>query len=302
MAMDADTPPALEILRSARKVGLVLSGGASRCAFQVGVIEALIELGFQPDLCVAVSGGSGERAAVSAGTVPRLRHYWRSFLRMPRFDVRNLLRDHSPYRFPEMHRRTFSRYVGVERLRRPEACPVWVGVTRLRDRQGAFFDIRTVEDPLELCLASNYVPPFYTHAPRINGERYGDGGMSDNLPYEKAFAEGCDAAVLVTMKGESEGDLYRNPREPDHAIPPPYRERTAVIRPRHRLPCAFTETRWEVLRPIMDLGRLRAREVILGEYHRETEVRSEMGALAILVRRLLATRVLAASTRRRKIP
>jgi hypothetical protein len=52
----------------------------------------------------------------------------------------------------------------------------------------------------------------------------------------------------------------------------------------------------------MDLGRLRAREVILGEYHRETEVRSEMGALAILLRRLLATRMLAASTRRRKAP
>ncbi len=302
MAMDADTPPALEILRSARKVGLVLSGGASRCAFQVGVIETLTELGFQPDLCVAVSGGAWNAATVSAGTVPRLRHYWRAFLRMPRFDVRNLLRDHSPYRFPEMHRRTFSRYVGVERLRRPEACPVWVGVTRLRDRQGAFFDLRTVEDPLALCLASNYVPPFYTHAPRIDGERYGDGGMSDNLPYEKAFAEGCDTVVLVTMKGESEGDLYRNPREPDHVIPPPYRERTVVIRPRHRLPCAFTETRWEVLRPIMDLGRLRAREVILGEYHAETEVRSEMGALAILIRRLLATRVAAASTRRRKAP
>ena len=54
------------------------------------------------------------------------------------------------------------------------------------------------------------MPPFYTHAPRIGGERYGDGGLTDNVPYEKAFAEGCDAVVLVTMKGESEGGLYRN--------------------------------------------------------------------------------------------
>ncbi|HEX4497235.1 MAG TPA: patatin-like phospholipase family protein [Thermoanaerobaculia bacterium] len=299
MTIDSATTPSLDVLRSARKVGLVLSGGASRCSFQVGVIETLTELGFQPDLCVAVSGGAWNAAAVSAGTVSRLRHYWRAFVRMPRFDVRNLLRDHSPYRFPEMHRRTFSRYVGTGRLHRPEACPVWIGVTRLRDRQGTFFDARTVEDPLALCLASNYVPPFYTHAPRIDGERYGDGGMADNLPYEKAFAEGCDAVVLVTMKGESEGDLYRNPREPDHVIPAPFRERTVVIRPRHRLPCAFTETRWEVLRSIMDLGRLRAREVILGEYHPQTEVRSEMGALAILLRRLLMTRVLASSTRHR---
>jgi predicted acylesterase/phospholipase RssA len=299
MAMDFDTPPALEILRSARKVGLVLSGGASRCAFQVGVIETLTELGFQPDLSVAISGGAWNAAAVSAGTVPRLRLYWRAFTRMPRFDIRNLLRDHSPYRFPEMHRRTFSRYVGGERLRRPEARPAFIGVTRLRDRQGTFFDLRTVEDPLALCLASNYVPPFYTHAPRIDGERYGDGGRADNLPYGKAFAEGCDAVVLVTMKGESEGGLYRNPREPDHVIPSPYRERTVVIRPRHRLPCEFTETRWEMLRSTMDLGRLRAREVILGEYHPETEVRAELGALDLFIRRLLMTRVVASSTRRR---
>jgi predicted acylesterase/phospholipase RssA len=300
MDVGADTPPALDLLRSARRVGLVFSGGASRCAFQVGVIETLTELGFRPELCVAVSGGVWNAAAISADTVPRLRHYWRAFVRMPRFDVRNLLRDHSPYRFPEMHRRTFSRYVGVERLRRPGAPALWVGVPRLRDRQGAFFDARKVDDPLALCLASNYVPPFYTHAPRIDGERYGDGGLTNNLPYEKAFAEGCDAVVLVTMKGESEGGLYRNAREPDHVIPAPFHERTVVIRPRHRLPCAWAENRWEVLRTVIDLGRLRAREVLLGERHPETEARAQLGALDLFLRRLMMTRVLAASTRRRK--
>jgi predicted acylesterase/phospholipase RssA len=294
--------PALDLLRSARKIGLVLSGGASRCCFQVGVIEMLEELGIQPALSVAVSGGAWNGAAVSAGTVPRLRHYWRAFVRMPCFDLRGILRDRTPYRFPELHRRTFNRYVGVERLRRPEAPPLWVGVTRLRDRQGEFFDARLAEDPLALCLASNYVPPFYTSAPRIGGERYGDGGMTNNLPYEKAFAEGCDVVVLATMKGESEGGLYRNPHEPNHVIPSPFRERVVVIRPRHRLPCGFTERRWETLRATMDLGRLRAREVILGERHEETEARAQLGALDLVVRRLMMTRVAGTAARRGKSP
>jgi len=293
---------AIDLLRSARKVGLVLSGGSSRCSFQVGAIETLMELGVRPALSVAVSAGVWNGAAVSAGTVHRLRHYWRAFVRMPHIDVRKLLREHTPYRYAEMHRRTFSRYVGVERLRRPEAPALWVGVTRLRDRHGEIFEAREVEDPLALCLASNYVPPFYTYAPRIGGERYGDGGMSNNLPYEKAFAEGCDVVILITMKGESEGGLYRNPHEPDHVIPPPYRERMVVIRPRHRLPCVFTERRWEMLRATMDLGRLRAREVILGETHSETEARAELGALDLLLRRLLMTRVAGAAARRRKAP
>ncbi|MEO6194068.1 MAG: hypothetical protein ABIS20_13740, partial [Thermoanaerobaculia bacterium] len=156
-----------------------------------------------------------------------------------------------------------------------------------------------VEDPLALCLASNYVPPFYTHAPRIDGERYGDGGLTDNVPYEKAFAEGCDAVVLVTMKGESEGHLYRNSHEPDHVIPSPFRERTVVIQPRHRLPCGWTESRWEMLRLTMDLGRLRAREVLLGEIHPETQVRAQLGALDLFLRRMMTTRLLAASSRRK---
>jgi predicted acylesterase/phospholipase RssA len=285
-----------DFLRAARRVGLVLSGGSSRCSFQVGVLETLEELGIRPAVCVAVSGGVWNGAAVSAGTVHRLRHYWRAFTRMPHVDVRNVLREHSPYRFPEMHRRTFGKYVGTERLRHPGAVPLWVGVTRLRDRQAAYFDARTVDDPLSLFLASNYLPPFYTHAPRLQGERYGDGGLADNLPYGKAFAEGCDAVILVHMKGETEGLLYRNAREPNHAIPEPLRERIVVIRPRHRLPCAFTERRWEMLRATMDLGRLRAREVLLGERHAETEVSGDPNALSALVGRVLMTRVLAAVT------
>src|SRR6185436_368629 len=111
------------------------------------------------------------------------------------------------------------------------------------------------------------------------------GGATDNLPYEKAFAEGCDAVVLVTMKGESEGELYRSPRETEHVVPAPYRERTVVIRPRHRLPLSFTERRWELLALTMDIGRLRAREVLLGEFHAATGLRGRGPAPTLLLAR-----------------
>ncbi len=290
------SPPSLDLLRSARRLGLVLSGGSMRCAFQVGVIETLLELDLRPALCVAVSGGVWNGAAVAAGTVPRLRHYWRAFARMRPLDARNLLREHSPYRYPEIHRRTFSRYVGAERLR-SSAMQLLIGVTRLRDRQAAYFDARTVEAPLTLLLASNYLPPFYTHAPLLAGERYGDGGLADNLPYERAFAEGCDAVLLVTMKGQSEGHPYRGPQDPEHVIPASFRERMVVIRPRHRLPASFLEHRWPILLQTVELGRLRAREVLLGESHPETETHGDAGVLLPLLSRLLLTRVLAARRR-----
>jgi len=278
---------ALRLLRSANRIGFVLSGGSSRCAFQIGVIESLLELGVRPALCVGVSGGAWNAAAVAVGHAGRLRTYWRAFGRMPGLDLRNLLREHSPYRWSEIHRRTFGRYVGIERLRRPETLPVFVGVTRLSDRRALHYDLRTAEDPLKILLASNYLPPFYTHAPRLDGERCGDGGISNNLPYEKAFEEGCDAVVLVTMKGESEGLLYRNPREIEHEIPSEYRDRMAVIRPRHRLATPFLERRWPALVAAIELGRLRAREVLLGEVHPETDVRPDGVAPSVLLARLI---------------
>src|SRR5829696_4545651 len=98
----------LDFLRSANRIGLVLSGGCARCSFQVGVIEVLEELGIRPSLCIGVSGGVWNAAAVVGGVPHRLRRYWRCFTRMPHMDLRNLARqDHSPWVFSEVHRRTF---------------------------------------------------------------------------------------------------------------------------------------------------------------------------------------------------
>jgi predicted acylesterase/phospholipase RssA len=272
-------------LREARKVGYVFSGGSSRCAFQIGVIEALAELGVKPGLAIGVSAGAWNAAAVAAGAERRLRFYWRSFMRMPHFDLRNLLRDHSPWRYRMVHARNFDRYVGRGRFREPDALPLFVSVTRLRDGVNAIFDAREVEDPLELLLATNFLIPFYTHPPRIAGERYGDGGISDNAPYERALAEGCDAVVVVAQKGESEGGLFKRRGDYDHVVGD---ERVIVIRPRHRLPIGFTEKRWEVLEGLVRLGRLRAREELLGEEHAETHlVRAPGEAPSALIRRFV---------------
>lgn len=293
-----ESQPNLALLRSSHRIGFAFSGGSARCAFQVGVIDTLLELGLRPSLTAGVSGGAWNAMAIAAGTEGRLRHYWRAFSRMPPVDFRNLLREHSPYRFREMHRRTFSKYVGADLLHQPEALPAWVGVTRLRDRKAVYFDARESEDPLTLGLASNYMPPFFTHAPRLDGERCGDGGLADNLPYRVAFEKGCDAVVLVTMKGESEGLPYRNGHDPLHEIPPPFRERTVMIRPRHRLPCAWTERSWPVLTQIIEMGRLRAREVLLGEVHPECEQRGEIHPVKKILSRFMMIQVMTATTPR----
>ena len=263
----------LQPLRDAKNIAYVFSGGSSRCAFQVGVVERLHALGVRPSVCIGVSGGSWNAAIVAARREHRMRFFWKSFMRMPHVDLRNLFAELSPWRYAAMHRRNFARFIG-DALSAPGALPIYVSLTRLRDRANTIVRAHNVD----VFLAANYLPPFYTSTPRIGGERYGDGGVTDNAPYEFALALGCDAVVLMTVKGESEGGIYKNAYDVDHEVPASLRDRVVVIRPRHRLPCRFTERRWDKLTEMMHLGDLRAREVLLGERHPETETIRARGA------------------------
>ena len=250
----------LDRLRSAKSLGFLFCGGSSRCAFQIGVVEALHNLGVQPAVCLGVSGGAWNAAAVAVGNATRLRAYWRFFWRMPCVDLRNLLREHSPFIWSRLHRRAFERYVGSDRVR--SAKPLYVGLTRIRDRSAVYPDVRTSSDPFRVLLASNYLPPFYTHPQTIDGERYADGGFVNNIPYEALFERGCDVVVMMNNKGEAEGGLQRRLGAPEHAVPPEYRDRLIVIRPRQRLPIRFLERRWPYIARVADMGRARVSELV----------------------------------------
>jgi len=268
----------LQRLLNAKNIAYVFSGGSSRCAFQVGVVECLYALGIRPSVCIGVSAGSWNAAIVAARREHRMRFFWKSFMRMPHVDLRNLFVELSPWRYARMHRRNFARFIG-DALSSPDALPCHVSLTRLRDRANVIVPVKDVE----VLIAANYLPPFYTSTPRIDGERYGDGGITDNAPYEFAFRLGCDAVVLMTVKGESEGGIYKNAADTDHEIDDP---RVVVIRPRHRLPYSFTERRWHKLAELMHLGDLRAREVLLGERHVETDIHANGASPSVRLMRL----------------
>ncbi len=52
------------------KIGLVLSGGASKCLAHLGVLKALFELDIKPDIIAATSGGALFGSYVAAGLTP----------------------------------------------------------------------------------------------------------------------------------------------------------------------------------------------------------------------------------------
>ena len=266
---------ALDRLRSAEKVAFVFSGGSSRCAFQVGVIERLVGA---RNPCVddrrcfggSVECGHRRGARRAPGTVS-------SGGRTAACRASICAICSPSFRRGATRKCTGAtlRASSVTACTHPTRCRA-SSPSRVSATARAFLlNARDVARPVDLLLAANFLPPFYTRTPRVLGERFGDGGVSNNAPYEIAFEHGCDAVVLVTVKGESEGGLYKSTDDVDHEIPAAFRDRVIVIRPRHRLPYAFLERKWSRITELMTLGDLRAREVLLGERHLETDVRAE---------------------------
>src|ERR1051325_5366221 len=210
----------LQLLRNAKRIGFLFSGGSARCVFQIGVIETLFELGIRPGGWLGGSAGAWNAAVVAAGRSSQLRPYWKFFVRMPDVALTNLAREHSPFIWSRLHRRVFDRYVGNERIKSPDARPLYVALTRLRDRANVIVHLTVEDDPFHVLLASNYLPPFYTHPLVIGGAKLGGGGLSNNIPFETLFDLGCDAVVLMAAKGGSEGPLFRSAID-DELTPPP---------------------------------------------------------------------------------
>jgi predicted acylesterase/phospholipase RssA len=139
----------IDLLRNAKRIGFLFTGGSSRCIFQVGAVETLSALGIRPAACLGVSAGVWNAAAVAVGNAHRLRAYWRFFSRMPAVDLRNLFREHSPFAWSRLHARAFDRYVGAERI--PHALPLYVALTRLRDRQPVVVRLNESAEPSARC-------------------------------------------------------------------------------------------------------------------------------------------------------
>ena len=201
--------------------GLVLQGGGALGAFELGVIEWLLENGLGPDVVSGVSIGA-INAAVLAGSKtgdPRkdLRGLWGDLttpalpppldlangqvalfanpgMYAPRFDYLNLPRWTSFYETGPL-RQTLSRYVDFDKLK-PEAAAapqLILTATNLASGQLDRFDSRKMVVTAEHVVASASLPPAFpmttAAGPTPGGAPmpYWDGGLFDNTPLSKVI-------------------------------------------------------------------------------------------------------------------
>jgi NTE family protein len=184
-------------------IGLVLSGGASLGAIQVGMLHALYEQGVTPDLVVATSVGAVNGAFIASrpptvATAEALGDVWRTIRRDEVFPpnlVTGLLgflgRRNSLLPSTGL-RRLLERHVQFERL---EDAAIPLHVIGVDLKSGS--ERRLSEgDVIEAVLASAAIPAVFPPVPWGDAELV-DGGVANNTPISHAIELGATKIYVL---------------------------------------------------------------------------------------------------------
>lgn len=195
-----------------RRTAFVLSGGATRGASQVGMLQALTERGIRPDLVVGTSIGALNGACYaetpSLAGLERLEQLW---YEPPRADIFSLsarsiaqnLRQRKGYVLDNGGLRDWIKVnTSVERLE-DFPIPLHAVATDAATRDPV---VLSAGDTVEALLASSAIPGVFP-AITIDGTRLIDGGASADVPVRPAVGLGATT-------------LYVLPTAPASAAPP----------------------------------------------------------------------------------
>jgi NTE family protein len=191
-------PPAAAPPRRLR-VGLALGGGAARGFAHIGVIQALEENGFAPDLVVGTSAGSLVAALFASGRSGRELATIADGMDETAFadwsyPGRGLIRGEALARF--VREKTNRR--DIEQMR----IPLGIAATDLDSGEGILF---RRGDTGTAVRASSAVPAVFQPV-RIGQREYVDGGLSAPIPVHHARQMGAEFVIAVDISAVPEGN------------------------------------------------------------------------------------------------
>lgn len=225
------------------KRALVLCGGGSRGAYEIGAWQALMELDVRLQGVYGTSIGALNAALVARGDLEAARRLWLNI------SINSIMTVEDPDDFAIEHMVANKRDVipflvenakhlrmditPLEQLVRREcdeprirACGMDFGIMTFKapQMQGMPVYLRDIKPGMlpDWVIASASCFPVFP-AKNIGGQRYIDGGYCDNLPLDMALNDGADEVVAV--------ELHPYLTHPEYARLPWLK----VIRPRHNL-------------------------------------------------------------------
>lgn len=206
-----DTP------RRRPRTAFVLSGGGNLGAIQVGMLKALTEHGIRPDVVLGCSvgalNGAGFALAPNAAGVARLEQHWRnstSHTLMPSSRIPSavqLLRKGFSLHSNDGLRAGLEALLGAGRRFEDLVLPFQCVAAEVETAVERWFD---EGDLVRAILASAALPAVYPPVV-IDGVRYVDGGVIDNVPIARAVELGCRTIYVLQVgpHGRPDAEIRR---------------------------------------------------------------------------------------------
>jgi NTE family protein len=200
---------------------LVLAGGGTRGAVQIGMLQVLTEHGFVPDRIYGSSVGAVNGVAFAGDPtrrgVERMAQIWTSLTRDVVYPQGRL---HGPWLYVQQRdsvypnsglRKVIEDGIDFDRLE-DAVVPVEVVATSLTDGRERWF---TYGSAMDAVLASTAVPAIFPPV-EIDGDRFIDGGVVNNVPIRRAIDAGATRIVVLLCAPPVYTPMV--PRRPAEAI------------------------------------------------------------------------------------
>lgn len=236
------------------KIGLVLSGGGGRGAYELGVWKALKEL--KIDEYIEVFSGTSIGAINSAlflqDDLDKAQHLWDNItmemlLPLSKFELMkkgialtvgaknmNFVKKYMAGVFEsggvskEGLREVMTNYIDISKLK-ASGKVFYATCTEIPEFKVRYFKINDYSEKEihEIIMASASLPLIYESV-EIDDKKYLDGGMVDNTPIQPVYGEGCDLIIVVLLTKDSKIDRSKYPNAKIIEIVPKELEENAI--------------------------------------------------------------------------
>ena len=184
------------------KTGIVFEGGASRTAYSCGVMDCLLDNKIYTDYVIGVSAGIAFGISYASRQTGRNKRIFAEFMHDPRYmGIKHFLgKKKSYYNFDFAFGEMPEQYLPFD----------WDGyksydenayavITNIETGMPEYYRVTCEDREWKLLRASSSLPILFPPI-EINGKLYMDGGITDFIPFEKAFDDGCDRVIVVLTR------------------------------------------------------------------------------------------------------
>lgn len=184
--------------------GFIDIGGALRGIYTSGVYDYLMDRGIKPEYCIGVSSGSANLITYVANQKGRTARFYSEYLYEKKaMGVKPLLTTGSlinlKYIYSDISNSTGKDPLDYKAVINSD-CRLTIVATNAKTGNPHYFDKNEFKQDDYAILRATCAMPIICQSVKVDGVAYYDGGVSDPVPYKKAFADGCDKIVLCITK------------------------------------------------------------------------------------------------------